>query len=91
MKETKRQTIVVTEYTTDFGTVCHSEETCKEREEEEYKKVYASLYNVASDKQKILLDEIMSELNNHLYSACCEQGISNKGIANMVDFYNHKH
>lgn len=52
MKETKRKTIVVTEYTTDFDTVYSDAETCKEREEEEYKKVYDSLYKVASDKQK---------------------------------------
>lgn len=91
MKETKRETIVVTEYATDFGTICTDKITCKEREAEEYIKVYASLYKVASDKQKILLDEIMSELNNHIYSACCEQGISNDGIADMVEFYCRKH
>ena len=84
MKETKRETVVVTEYTTDFGTVCPDEETCKEREEEEYKNVYDSLYKDASDKQKILLDEIMSELNNHLYSACCEQGISNRNLSELI-------
>ena len=85
MKETKRETIVVTEYATDFGTVCSDEETCKEREAEEYKKVYASLYKVASDKQKILLDEIMSELKGHINSAYCEQGIFNRSLSELID------
>lgn len=85
MREAKRETIVVTEYATDFGTICTDETTCKEREAEEYIKVYTSLYNIASDKQKILLTAIMDELSEHVYSAYCEQGISNKGLCELVD------
>lgn len=85
MRESKRETIVVTEYATDFGTICTDETTCKEREEKEYEDVFTSLYNVASDKQKILLTAIMDELSAHVYSACCEQGISNKSLCELVD------
>lgn len=85
MRESKKETIVVTEYATDFGTICTDETTCKEREAEEYENVFTSLYNVASDKQKILLTAIMDELSEHVYSAYCEQGISNKSLCELVD------
>lgn len=85
MRESKRETIVVTEYATDFGTICPDEITCKEREAKEYEDVFTSLYNVASDKQKILLTAIMDELSDHVYSAYCEQGISNKSLCELVD------
>lgn len=85
MRESKRETIVVTEYATDFGTICTDEMMCKECEAEEYIKVYTSLYNVPSDKQKILLTAIMDELSEHVYSAYCEQGISNDALCELVD------
>lgn len=85
MRESKRETIVVTEYVTDFGTICPDEITCKECEEKEYEDVFTSLYNIASDKQKTLLTAIMDELSDHVYSAYCEQGISNKSLCELVD------
>jgi hypothetical protein len=91
MKETKKQTIVVTEYTTDFGTKFTDKDLCKECEIQEYKRVYSSLYDIANSEQKILLIAIMKELSEHLSSAYCEQGISNDGIADMVEFYCRKH
>lgn len=91
MKETKKETIVVTEYTTDFGTKFTDKDLCKECEIQEYKRVYSSLYDIANSEQKILLIAMMEELSEHLSSAYCEQGINNDGIANMVEFYNHTH
>lgn len=91
MKETKRQTIVVTEYTTDFGTKFTDKDLCKECEIQEYKRVYSSLYDIANSEQKILLIAMMEELSEHLSSAYCEQGIDNDGIANMVEFYYRKY
>lgn len=91
MKETKKETIVVTEYTTDFGTKFTDKDLCKECEIQEYKRVYSSLYHIANSEQKILLIAIMKELSEHLSSAYCEQGIDNDGIANMVEFYYHKY
>lgn len=85
MRESKRETIVVTEYATDFGTICPDEITCKEREAKEYEDVFTSLYNIASDKQKILLIAIMDELSNHIDSAYCEQSISNDALCELVD------
>ena len=91
MKETKKETVVVTEYTTDFGTKFTDKDLCKECEIQEYKRVYSSLYDIANSEQKILLIAIMKELSEHLSSAYCEQGISNDGIADMVEFYCRKH
>lgn len=89
MKETKRETIVVTEYTTDFGTTFPDKDLCMECEGQEYKEVYASLYNIANDKQKILLTAIMDELSGHVYSAYCEQGISNESLCELITSVTH--
>ena len=85
MKETKRKTVVVTEYTTDFGTKFSDKDLCCECEIQEYKEVYASLYNMANAKQRVLLEAMTEELREHLSSAYCEQGISNEGLSNLIE------
>ncbi len=89
MKETKKQTIVVTEYTTDFGTKFTDKDLCKECEIQEYKRVYSSLYDIANETQRILLDAMVEELSEHLSSAYCEQGIGNDSIYELVTSVTH--
>ncbi len=85
MKETKKQTIVVTEYTTDFGTKFTDKDLCKECEIQEYKNVYNSLYNIANETQRVLLNAMVEELSEHLSSAYCEQSISNDALYNLIE------
>lgn len=85
MKETKKQTIVVTEYTTDFGTKFSNKDLCRACENQEYKNVYNSLYNIANETQRILLDAMVEELSEHLSSAYCEQSISNDALYNLIE------
>lgn len=85
MKETKKQTIVVTEYTTDFGTKFTDRDLCKECEIQEYKNVYNSLYNIANETQRVLLNAMVEELSEHLSSAYCEQSISNDALYNLIE------
>ncbi len=85
MKESKKQTIVVTEYTTDFGTKFTDRDLCKECEIQEYKRVYSSLYDIANVTQRILLDAMVEELSEHLSSAYCEQSISNDALYNLIE------
>ena len=85
MKETKKQTIVVTEYTTDFGTKFTDKDLCKECEIQEYKNVYNSLYNIANETQRVLLNAMVEELSEHLSSASCEQSISNDALYNLIE------
>lgn len=85
MKETKRETVVVTEYATDFGTTFPDKDLCRKYEIKEYKEVYASLYNIANTEQKVLLDAMTEELINHLNSVGCEKGIGNDSLRNLVE------
>lgn len=85
MKETKRETVVVTEYATDFGTTFPDKDLCMECEGQEYKEVYASLYNIANDKQRILLKAMAEELIDHLNSVGCEQGIGNDSLRYLIE------
>lgn len=84
MKETKKETIVVTEYTTDFGTKCPNKETCAALEIQEYKDVYKSLYETANEKQKKLLDAIMDELALHVDDNYCERDVLNDALRELV-------
>lgn len=89
MKETKKETIVVTEYTTDFGTKFTNKDLCRACENQEYKNVYNSLYNIANETQRILLDAMVEELSEHLSSAYCEQGIGNDSLYELVTSVMH--
>lgn len=84
MKETKRQTIVVTEYTTDFGAKFTDKNLCKECEIQEYKRVYSSLYDIANSEQKKLLDAIMDELSLHVDDNYCERDVLNDALRELV-------
>ena len=84
MKETKKQTIVVTEYTTDFGTKCPNKDLCRACENQEYKNVYYSLYNIANETQRILLDAIMDELALHVDDNYCERDVLNNALRELV-------
>ncbi len=84
MEETKKETIVVTEYTTDFGTECPNKETCAALEIQEYKDVYKSLYETANEKQKKLLDAIMDELALHVDDNYCERDVLNNALRELV-------
>ncbi len=89
MKETKRETVVVTEYATDFGTTFPDKDLCMECEGQEYKEVYASLYNIANDNQRILLEAMIEEMSEHIESAYCEQGICNENLCYLVESLTH--
>ena len=84
MKETKKETIVVTEYTTDFGTKFTDKDLCKECEIQEYKRVYSSLYDIANSEQKKLLDAIMDELSLHVDDNYCERDVLNDALRELV-------
>lgn len=84
MKETKKETIVVTGYTTDFGSECPNKETCAALEIQEYKDVYKSLYETANEKQKKLLDAIMDEFTWHVNDNYCEYGVHNDALCELV-------
>ena len=85
MKEINRKTIVVTEYTTDFGSRFTDKDLCRECENQEYINTYNSLYNSANETQRMLLDAIVKELSEHLSSAYCEQSISNDALYNLIE------
>lgn len=85
MKETKKETVVVTEYTTDFGTKFSDKNLCRKCENKEYRLVYQTLYNIADRKQRILLDAMVEELSEHLSSAYCEQGIGNDSLSELLE------
>ena len=85
MKETRKETIVVTEYTTDFGTKFSNKDLCRACENQEYINTYNSLYNIANETQRILLDAMVKELSEHLSSAYCEQSISNDALYNLIE------
>lgn len=85
MKETKKETVVVTEYTTDFGTKFSDKNLCRKCENKEYRLVYQTLYNIADRTQRILLDAMVEELSEHLSSAYCEQGIGNDSLSELIE------
>lgn len=91
MKETRREVVVVTDYATDFGTKFTNKELCRECEIQEYKQVYFSLYNIANDKQRVLLTAMINELGEHFSSAYCEQSIGNDSLSELVESLMHRY
>lgn len=84
MKETKKETVVVTEYTTDFGTKFTNKDLCRACENQEYADAIVSLFFSADEEQRVLLNAMVEELSKHFSSAHCEQGISNDGLGYII-------
>lgn len=84
MKTMKKE--IVTGYITDFGTRFSDEDLCVKCENQEYQEVFTSLYNIANDEQKVLLNVMIKELDEHFRrNYHREPGVETCGLIHLIE------